>query len=279
MRLAYRGSVNRWECDENDHLNVRFFVDRHWQSLAGGAREPQVQARINSLHLRFIAEARLAQAMSGYFGVLHHDEHTDVTLVQTILRDSYDDRILSTCLHEVYGRLEGPDAEQLPEVGSRGIPAEDLPYVQLDRDRAADYGFAQIGAGTVLAHECDPQGQMYSAAYMGRISDAMPHLWHHMHPGSAPREQEGGAVLEYRLRFHRPLTHTDAYEIWSGVFTVGPKVQQFAHLVFDVDSGGLVASAQAAGVRMDLNARKSITLDDARLAALEAVRLRRPEAT
>ena len=24
MQLTYRGSVNRWECDENDHLNVRF---------------------------------------------------------------------------------------------------------------------------------------------------------------------------------------------------------------------------------------------------------------
>lgn len=38
MNLYFRGSVNRWECDENDHLNVRFFVEKHWQSLCAAAR-------------------------------------------------------------------------------------------------------------------------------------------------------------------------------------------------------------------------------------------------
>ena len=33
MQLTYRGSVNRWECDENDHLNVRFCEQKLYQTL------------------------------------------------------------------------------------------------------------------------------------------------------------------------------------------------------------------------------------------------------
>jgi acyl-CoA thioester hydrolase len=30
----YRGSVNAWECDENLHMNVRFFASRAMEGLA-----------------------------------------------------------------------------------------------------------------------------------------------------------------------------------------------------------------------------------------------------
>ena len=36
MQLTYRGSVNRWECDENDHLNVRFCEQKLYQTLLSG---------------------------------------------------------------------------------------------------------------------------------------------------------------------------------------------------------------------------------------------------
>ncbi|GIS19885.1 MAG: hypothetical protein CM15mP120_18010 [Pseudomonadota bacterium] len=46
MLLSYRGSVNRWECDENDHLNVRFCEQKLWQTLAGGCSNPALCKRI-----------------------------------------------------------------------------------------------------------------------------------------------------------------------------------------------------------------------------------------
>ena len=39
MQLTYRGSVNRWECDENDHLNVRFCEQKLYQTLLSGLLE------------------------------------------------------------------------------------------------------------------------------------------------------------------------------------------------------------------------------------------------
>ena len=31
--LTYRGSVNRWECDENDHMNVRYCVEKLYETF------------------------------------------------------------------------------------------------------------------------------------------------------------------------------------------------------------------------------------------------------
>ena len=34
--LTYRGSVNRWECDENDHMNVRYCVEKLYETSFAG---------------------------------------------------------------------------------------------------------------------------------------------------------------------------------------------------------------------------------------------------
>src|SRR3954451_25398265 len=75
---CYRGSVNAWECDENDHLNVRFFLAKANQGLpfvleALGARtaldEQGARPRIRVQHVRFLREARLAAPLTAYAGL------------------------------------------------------------------------------------------------------------------------------------------------------------------------------------------------------------------
>ena len=106
---------------------------------------------------------------------------------------------------------------------------------------------------------------MWVPAYMGRISDSMPHLWAPL--GRELGGDEGGAVLEYRLAYHAPLRLGERFEVISGLAGVGPKVQRFVHVLLG-DGGRLCASAEAVGVRMDLEARKSKTLSDADQAAM-----------
>ena len=75
MQLTYRGSVNRWECDENDHLNVRFCEQKLYQTLLSGLLEHQCLSAedlahlpnlIRRQHIRFQAESRLAAPLGGY---------------------------------------------------------------------------------------------------------------------------------------------------------------------------------------------------------------------
>ena len=69
MQLTYRGSVNRWECDENDHLNVRFCEQKLYQTLLSGllsndcigsAEVAGLPSTIRRQHIRFQAESRIA---------------------------------------------------------------------------------------------------------------------------------------------------------------------------------------------------------------------------
>ena len=112
---------------------------------------------------------------------------------------------------------------------------------------------------------------------MGRLSDSMPHLWHHLYSGGE-REvhsaEEGGAVLEYRFEFLEPLAAGDVYQIYSGLAVAGEKVQRFSHLVFS--DGRLRVTAEAVGVRMDLTRRGVITLTPQQVESLSSKALTAP---
>jgi len=264
LQLTYRGSVNRWECDENDHLNVRFYVEKHWQTLAGWFAAETVSsqtaaadlaAHLDVQHIRFLQESRLAAPLSGYAGVVGAD--ADSVTVLTELRHSFNDDVLCSCVHQLSG-LTASVTQALPDyAAARGVPAEDLVYASLSMTALEGFGFQPIGRGAVLPTECQPNGDLLVHNYMARISDAMPHLWGEL------SENEGGAVLEYRLRYHQPLRCHHPFAVMSGIAEVGAKVQRFAHLIFDVSSGALCVSAQAAAVRMDLQARRAMTLSEA----------------
>lgn len=292
MQLTFRGSVNNWECDENNHLNVRFHVEKHWQTLCGGLAilgvEPPTTGatlvqQVAVQHIRFLSEARLAAPLSGYIGVVADaGGHLGVL---TELRDSFTGGPVSACVHRLAGAAGEVTDALPPHAAPRGVSDADLPYWRLPLDEVADYGFKVIGMGFVLASECLP-GEVVAHGshrqetvdeaveairdgsrimqihnYMARLSDGMPHLWGALTPQSdTPDEQEGGAVLEYRLRYHRPLRLGDRFVVNSGVCAVSDKIQQFAHLLFDAADGSICMSAEAVGVRMDLLARKAKTL-------------------
>ncbi len=278
--LGYRGSVNRWECDENDHLNVRFHVEKHWQALNGALDELGLQpdvasadlsARTTVQHLRFLSEARLAAPLSGYVSVVSVPGAAGGgTLdIMTELRQTFTGEVISSCVHRVVD-VTGSNGRDLPaHAGSRGISDQDCPYVSLSLGQTERFGFRTIGGGVVQADECGPDGRLRMHHYMGRISDSMPHLWGELNADSGIlNEDEGGAVLEYRMRYHAPLRLHDRFVVRSGISAVGAKVQRFTHLLFNSHTGRLYLSAEAAGVRMDLQARKATVLDEITQAAL-----------
>jgi acyl-CoA thioester hydrolase len=274
VQLFYRSSVNRWECDENDHLNVRFYIEKHWQILAAGAHDLgmngdplDLQASISVQHLRFLKESRLAAPLSGFAGVVNsNDAGIDVL---TELRHSFTDEVLCTCVHRITG-ITTAATDVLPDYAQgKGIADEDPVYARLALHELSDLGFTPISLGVVATSECGPAGVMAVHNYMGRISDGMPHLWGQLQAQpDVIDDTEGGAVLEFRIRYHRPLLSAHCFTVFSGIMKVGAKVQNFVHLMFDTTSGKISASAEAVGVRMDLRQRRAKTLARDRQALL-----------
>lgn len=274
---CYQGSVNRWECDENDHLNVRFFLQKTMETLHLGLVElglvPAGQrARINdfiqSQHVRFLAEARIAAPITGLIGVLDIQENH--VRVLTELRHTGTDKILMATVHDLALSFDGRQADRLSLVdhpshaGSRGIPDAVSAYGRLSMEEALDAGFTFAGAGIVQQNECE-NGELSWYQYMGRISDSVPNFWVRIAPEDdyiTSAETHGRAVLEYRMDFADRLKQGERFKSLSGLTGVSGKVLNFSHLIFSLETGNCVLCNTAVSITLNLQTRKSEALPD-----------------
>lgn len=282
--LAFKGSVNRWECDENDHLNVRFYSRMAAEALANALADQGVRApgRITLQHMRYLAEARLATPVSGHVACVGVTGPRLRHLIE--LRHSFSGVVLAAFLSESciehHGLPDKADQPLPPHAGPRGLEREDSPFGVIRRPDAANLGFALIGKGVISRAECDADGLFPAHALMGRMSDAMPNLWAVLQTAEEQSARsngfQGGAVLEYRMWHHGVLRAGDRYEVWSGVREVGAKLQRFVHLMFDAGSDACVMSGEAVAVVLDLQARKAVEIPMERRQRMLALRVQTP---
>ncbi len=278
MLLSYRGSVNRWECDENDHLNVRFCEEKLWQTLVGGLLEldlisatevDDLPARITCQHLRFQQESRIATPISGFVSLLSTAVSKEFNVLAQ-LRHSVSGEPLCSALVAISGLAHGEatvSEEEITHGLPRGIDA-DSPYHVLNLASALEKGFVVTGRGVIQPNECTTSGCLLPYNYMARTSDSMPNLWSHLAGDERVTDAEGGAVVEFRRHYHQPLREHQTLVVVSGLLDAQGKIQRFGHLLFDARTQQCYASAQAVAVRMDLQARKAIALSEEDLASL-----------
>ena len=278
MLLSYRGSVNRWECDENDHLNVRFCEEKLWQTLVGGLLEldlisatevDDLPARITCQHLRFQQESRIATPISGFVSLLSTAVSKEFNVLAQ-LRHSVSGEPLCSALVAISGLAHGEatiSEDEITHALPRGIDA-DSPYHVLNLVSALEKGFVVTGRGVIQPNECTNSGCLLPYNYMARTSDSMPNLWSHLAGDERVTDAEGGAVVEFRRHYHQPLREHQTLVVVSGLLDAQGKIQRFGHLLFDARTQQCYASAQAVAVRMDLQARKAIALSEEDLASL-----------
>ena len=297
---VHRGCVNSWECDENDHLNMRYYLGKTNEGLPFLLRElglgpaaleaMDARPRILSQHVRYLVEARAGAPLTVWAGVA--EAGGDRLVAYAEMRHSATDEVHAALLTglSLVGRRDGapraiPGAAglarcEVPPHGSpRGIAASEAP-LRLERKALAPAGFLEIGRGTVGVRECDEHGELAPHEVAGRVSDSVVNLWvHHQSPEELRRladGEEGGALLELRVAHHAPLRVGSPFTIHSGYRAVTRKVVRVVHLVFDETTGGCAATCDGVAVSMDLRSRKAIEVPEARRARIEAMLLRLP---
>ncbi|MFT7213679.1 MAG: acyl-CoA thioester hydrolase [Granulosicoccus sp.] len=285
---VYAGSVNRWECDENDHLNVRFFAHKMQQTLQYGLIESGIatQDTVNQLcrnvvsqHMRHQAEARIAVPMTGMFGVIEADaEHLRVI---TELRNSATEAVLATYVMDLSGDFStnnstnGVELAICPDYAQpRGIEAAPFYLAGESADQLIARGCAVIGRGVIQPDECDADGFMQMFMYMGRNSDSMPNLFARFEGEERGKGVVGGAVLEYRMNRFSHLRQGGRYQLLSGIKSLSEKLQHFVHVLFDVDTGQMVSGSEALAISMDLVERKSIAIPEGRRKLMQGLLLK-----
>lgn len=280
----WRGSVNTWECDQMGHLNVRFYVARATEGLAGLAAAlglPQAFSSrseatliVKDHHIRFLREARAGDPLFMRGGVIAIEEN-QARLLQLLLHARSGELAASfqTVVTHVTAREERPfswspltrelaDRLVVP-IPDRAAPRSlslDPPSGAASLAAADRMDLIHLGAGAFVASDCDAFGRVSAEHIVGRIADGVPILAGALGGRTAqPPANVGGAVLEYRLAYAAWPRAGDRFIVRSGLVGFDDRVQRFAHWMLDPNSGAAWATSEAVAVGLDLSARK-ITL-------------------
>lgn len=285
----WRGGVNTWDCDEMGHMNVRFYVTRAMEGLAGLAAQmglphafaPHANATlvVREHHIRFLKEAHAGAPLHMLGGVIEIGD-TEARLLQLLVHTATGElaATFQTTVAHVTPR-EGEPFAWSRIVRERGealkveVPEQararsvDLSPVapQASLDRADALGLTRIGLGVLGPGQCDAFGRMAAEQFIGRVSDGVGAFIAPLRDivargAGLPAEQAGGAVLEYRVVYGAWPRLGDRLEIRSGLIAAEGRVLRCAHWLLDPTTGAAWASSTVSAATFDLAARKTVAI-------------------
>jgi acyl-CoA thioester hydrolase len=298
---VWRGDVGAWECDEMEHMNVRFYLDRAMQGLAGVAAAfgmPHAFAAhatssliVREHHVRFLHEARAGAPLHMTAGVVAMEE-TEATLLQTLVHSltgttaaTFVTRIAHVAARDgrpfpwparALAAAERLKVEVPAEAGSRSVSAAPLDVApSLERAEAA--GMARTARAVVSPVDCDVFGRLRPELVIGLISQGIPHLIAPVREATAaegrPGVRVGGAALEHRLVYFGAPRAGDHLELRSGLVAVERTLTRMRHWLLDPITGLPWAAVENISICFDLDARKVLRRSEAAVTALQPLAL------
>ncbi len=288
----WRGGVNTWECDEMGHMNVRFYVTKAIEGLAGLAARlglphafaPGAGATllVREQHIRFLRECHAGAPLHMMGGVIEMGEE-EARLLQLLVHSNSGElaaTFQTTVVHATPGEarafpwpkrtlehaaglmVEAPKAAQARSIDLG--PFE----TQAGLARADKLGLVCTGIGALGPAEVDVFGRMRAEQFIGRVSDGVSRLVGPVREAVAARAPEppkrtGGAVLEYRI------VHLDwpraggRFELRSGLAGYDGRTQRMIHWMLDPETGEPWGTSEAVAITFDLDARKVVPISQA----------------
>ena len=276
------------------HLNVRFYVARSMEGLAGLAAEmgmPQAFAAdaratlmVRDQHIRFLRESRpnaplqmtggvveIGESEARLLLVLRHVSGEIAASFQTVVAHvtARDGRAFPWPAR-VLLRAQALKVEIPPEAAARSLGLGPV-QSRASLIRAQELGLARTALGAVRADDCDVFGRMRTEMMMARLSDGVAHITGGQRPGAQDHGSRlGGAAVEYRLLHLDWPRAGDRVELRSGMSGGDARIRRLTHWLLDPETGRPWGVAEAIAVAFDLDTRKLITLSDEALAAANA---------
>lgn len=295
---VWRGTVAAWECDAMGHLNVRFYMQRAMQGLAGAAAAlgmphafaPHAPATliVREHHVRFLREG-LAGAIQHMTAAVVAMDETEATF-QFTLFDSTTSEASATFLTKVIhasareGRsfpwparardaAAGMAAEIAANAGPRSVTAG-FEAAPLTPAVALTRGLTQAGLSAVTPEDCDVFGRLRTEMFMGRISTSVGHTvepFRRAAQETMPGVRMGGAAMEYRLFYFDHPRAGDRIVVNAGLIGVDRKMARMRHWLLDPHTGAPWAVAENVSINFDLDSRKAVPLSEDAVARLQSV--------
>lgn len=293
---VWGGGVNTWECDRMGHMNVRYYVAKATEGLAGLAAEmgmPRVFApgaqstlMVREHHIRFLREAHPGGFLYMTGGVLEMDACEARLLLTLFHPDGQPCATFNTVVAHVTadeGRpFQWPQRVReraaalltnLPDYAApRSIGLDPIASAaSLERAEAMD--LRRAGRGVFDARDCDAFGRMRPELFMSKLSDGISRVFggesaQLVANGAPEGARIGGAALEYRLIYLDWPRAGERYVLRSGLSGCDERARRLIHWLLDPESGRPWGVAEAIVISLDLEARKVIKMSPEAQAAI-----------
>lgn len=283
-----RNGVNAWECDENNHLNVRFYMTRLSVSMGFVAAALEVAPghllRPLTHHIRYRRElhtgdmaefrSRVVEVREASV-VLHHELHCgDHVATSFISIDQQTDATTGAAVPWTARQRElmAQYAGDIPESDRPRSVAFEETRRPLNLAEARARGLVEIYRGMVQPWDCDVTGRLANEQVMGRFSDGVGNLFAHMKLDVADllASGRGSVVIENRLTYDEMPAPGDLIISHSQVVEFLGKTMRFAHSAFNGRTGARIAASEVIVAILDHAARRAVALSDDERARVEA---------
>jgi acyl-CoA thioester hydrolase len=268
--------VNRWECDENDHLNVQFYFSRFEEAdrqfrLLSGLNETLVGAR-RVRHVRYHSELRTGDLITVQSSVAFDGPHM-LTVIHE-MRDGATGTLAATALDgyepnansakTLRQRFKDFQSPMIAEAAPRGIPAGPTSAQRTTLAGLQVKGAQTVFRGTVLPRDIGVDGKTDDRFALSCCTDGVAHVWQRTPMTHAYLTENGfGRVaVEMKLTWLTPLKTGDMIQVVSGFTGVSSKTFSMRHHLFESRIGRLAAILDVVALTMDLTRRTAVDLPE-----------------
>ena len=270
MIEVHRSFVNTWECDENRHMNVRFYIRRFEEGaavfLAGQAKEGQRPA-LRHRHVRYHRELLEGESTATMAAFLD-DGPLKGHLVQ-VLREISTGEICATsldCFDNLDAAAIAGEGNALEAASPRGLAAGDC-----EADDA-EFLAEHIKAGKALAinymvaaeADLDAAGRLRTDRIVGCFSDGASHIWEHAGITTEwlNANNNGRVSVEMKVQPAGSIAAGEALELVSRVGDQKGRTFRLVHTLRSVADGRVAARGEVCCLVMSLESRRAVALPE-----------------
>ena len=270
---THKGFVERWECDTNDHLNVRFYAKRFDEALDMlAALQGAAPVRVTCRHVRFHREMR-ADILTRVRSARVAGGPADGRIVH-LLENAETGAVAAAALDDVAakdGAGGGAALAATPRVAA-DIVAAAMPRSIGLAPAAPEDALARLarGAATVSnvrvadPRSFDASGSYRAFEYISGFSDGAAHAWSFAGLTNAVLAEKnwGRVAVESKVTVFNPPQPGAVLRQISWVAAVAEKTLQIVHQVDDARTGTIVARGDFIGLILDFATRRAAPMPE-----------------
>lgn len=263
--LTHVGTVQAWECDSNQHLNVQFFHQRFREAGAYfRMRHGLSGTAMVSAHTRFHREL-YADDVARIFTLPVQGPDGAMYLMHRLTVDG------SALNCSTLDRLEGEAPElnpvplsEFPEVAPRGLalgPGESV----ADMEKRIEAGQALVSCITqVMPSDLDHTGAWRAERLISSFSNGGQIAWSLIGADTGWLRERGlgRVVLEMKLDCLRSPQPGAVLRQTSHAIELGNKTYRFGHQIEDALTGECVAVGEVLSILLDHDTRRAVPLPE-----------------